>query len=238
MTPQWTDRSDRVLWSSAGPDHGLFVSQRGAKVEAILLGQPDLLIRELAAYAHEHGDVFDRALLERSSADAVLAAQPSLFGPQRGDEWDFLYATRKPEEHPLSSNVRELDRASEGEDIRSVIHRSIPGTWALGVFDECRWVGYVEDGQILSAIAILPASRTEDGEIITQLAGFGTLPEARGRGIGAAVMSTITRATFDLGPVGFGMWRDNDVARGLYTKLGFTVDVELVTVKKGSLERG
>lgn len=237
FTPQWTDRSDRVLRKVAGPDHGLFVCERGSEREAIIIGDPAALNRELAEYRNDYPGRFDRALMQRGSADEVLAENGDLFGPHRGDEWDFLYAGRKPEAHRLAGNVHELDRETRGEEIRSVINRSIPGTWALGIFDECRWMGYVEDGVILSAIAVLPSSQTDDGQTITQLAGFGTVPEARGRGIGAAVMSTITRAAFDEGPVVFGMWRDNDVARGLYNKLGFVVGIELVTVKCGTLER-
>lgn len=235
FVPQWTERSDRVLYENAGPDHGLFVCERDSETQAIVVGDPVRLAPELAAYREAHPGVISRALVERGSVDGVLAEHADLFGPNRGDEWDFLYARTKPDAHPLAHNVRELSKDSEAEEIRSVIHRAIPDTWALSIFDDCRWFGYVEGGVIYSAIAMLPPAQTTDGQQVTQLAGFGTLPEARGRGIGAAVMSTITREAFDRGPVGFGMWRDNDVARGLYTKLGFVVGMELVTVKQGEL---
>jgi predicted GNAT family acetyltransferase len=58
---------------------------------------------------------------------------------------------------------------------------------------------------------------------VPHLASIATLPAVRGRGLGEAVTSSLTRAALLAGRpvVTLGMYSDNAVARRLYQRLGF-----------------
>ena len=58
------------------------------------------------------------------------------------------------------------------------------------------------------------------------LHGLGTLPQARGQGIGGLLTAAATREGFDAGVdwVSLGMYASNETARRVYLRLGFAVE--------------
>jgi predicted GNAT family acetyltransferase len=70
------------------------------------------------------------------------------------------------------------------------------------------------------------AAHVEHRPGIPHLASVVTHRDHRGRGLASDVCARLTRDALAAGApvVTLGMYTDNDVARGVYTRLGFTVE--------------
>jgi predicted GNAT family acetyltransferase len=84
-----------------------------------------------------------------------------------------------------------------------------------------RWCGVRDDAGGLVACA----AEVEYVPGVPQLASIVTRADRRGSGLGAAVTAWLTRRLLEEGAptVTLGMYSDNDVARGMYTRLGYRV---------------
>ncbi|MGH3498609.1 MAG: GNAT family N-acetyltransferase [Nocardioidaceae bacterium] len=80
-----------------------------------------------------------------------------------------------------------------------------------------RWAGVRIDGVLVAAGAL---TTSEAG--VAHLRGIVTAPAARDRGLGTAITAFLTAAALKRDDVvTLGMYSDNDVARGLYERLGY-----------------
>ena len=115
-----------------------------------------------------------------------------------------------------------------------MLGEALPDTHALAEVAAHRWFGILDTdadtataggaaaARLLAAIATDGPGGGLSGPAM-DLAGFGVRPAARGGGIGSTLMREVVRIGLTEGPVvHFGMWADNDGARRLYQRLGFT----------------
>lgn len=152
---------------------------------------------------------------------AEAAAEPLLpvgWRPATPRSWHWM-TTRRPPERLAGEDLVEVVGA---EDARGV-HDGSPRAFPLpdpGLVD--RWLGVRgDDGVTVAAGALLRLPHDGTGH----LRAISTLPAHRGRGHGAAVSAALTRAALERGPglATLGVFTDNDVAVGLYRRLGYAV---------------
>ena len=87
-----------------------------------------------------------------------------------------------------------------------------------------RWVA-VRDNRTAALIATGSSEPSAAG--IPTLAGIATAADRRGAGWGAAITAHLTRiAVAEAGACALGMFADNDVARRLYSRLGYATGME------------
>lgn len=146
-----------------------------------------------------------------------------------GGDWDWWWSTVAPPRTPGEDLVVALDDTADAAAITALNEvgnptaESEPGTgrtelWA-GVRDE-------RDGSRIIAAAALHRSRTGHGV----LTGIVVDPAHRGRGLGRAVTTALTRRCIEAdGVATLGMYADNDTARSLYTSLGYRVAHEFAS---------
>lgn len=220
-----TDRPDQKVYLAAHGDPQLIV---------------DILTAQVGDLPRPASVIVPREIL------ALLTPELDQWLPdERGNEWDFFWTDR-----PLHTAVREPDQATgEPEAIRSSADTSsVPAekTWLVEVLsaDEARelipaflaqanphtgaldnldahtwWV--IREGSVLAAVGAEDRGTIRDLRIV-HLAGLGTLPTERGRGLGSALMAGVAEqllGSYDL--VTFGMWAKNDRARRVYDALGY-----------------
>jgi ribosomal protein S18 acetylase RimI-like enzyme len=138
------------------------------------------------------------------------------------NDWEWFVTRAAPPPQPGEDGVAWLADSSADEVLDllrtwSPRHDAEPGQ--TGVL---RWAGVrATDGSLLAA-----AAHTERRPGVPHLASVVTHGGHRGRGLGAAVTAWLTRSLLDEGTgwVTLGMYSDNDSARRLYQRLGFTND--------------
>lgn len=139
--------------------------------------------------------------------------------------YDWLYANRM---RPYTTQINNLIRVEPGEryysETISVVETAIPETDALEHPDELSWIAYVDpkDGKVIGAVGANTLPIYGGGQYLS-IHGLGVLPEARGQGIGGALMdgivnkALISKHEF----VTLGVWINNLGARYLYHKIGW-----------------
>ncbi|MBB2891275.1 GNAT family N-acetyltransferase [Flexivirga oryzae] len=137
-----------------------------------------------------------------------------------GGDWDWLWTDVAPPRLAAEDALVPLDDLRDAADITALNElgnpsaESEPGTGRTEV-----WLGARERGRLVAAGAI---HRTPGGA--PHLAGIVVDPQLRGRGLGLALTAALTRwAIASDGVCTLGMYADNDRARGVYERLGFTV---------------
>ena len=137
-----------------------------------------------------------------------------------GGDWDWLWTDRVPPRLAAEDALVELDDTRDAADITALNRignptaESAPGTGRTEL-----WLGARERGRLVAAGAI---HRTPGGA--PHLAGIVVDPQRRGAGLGVALTAALTRrAIAGDGVCTLGMYADNDRARGIYERLGFTV---------------
>jgi GNAT superfamily N-acetyltransferase len=194
---------------------------------AFLRGTPSRRRQLAAVGAPESALPVLRAWLDGDSRDAgadrgftVPRGTLDLLGPHprvgAGDDWDWMWTDTAPPAHP---DVVVLG-ADDDDAIAALLAAASPRHSATtGDDDVVRWAGVWNAAGRLVACA----AHTEHVPGVPHLASVATHPSVRGRGLGAAVTGTLTRwALADGAPVvTLGMYSDNDVARRMYTRLGF-----------------
>ncbi|NHN55038.1 GNAT family N-acetyltransferase [Calidifontibacter sp. DB0510] len=153
----------------------------------------------------------------------ALAAAERHFDLLPGGDWDWMWTTTLPPVLPGEALLVPLNDSADARDILALNEignptaESRPGE---GVTEA--WVGVREDGRLLGAAAM---HRTGAGA--PHLVGIVVHPDARGRGLGAAMTASLTRRAVESdGVCTLGMYAHNDVARRLYHGLGYTTAVE------------
>ena len=144
-------------------------------------------------------------------------------GP-RGGEWDWMFTRDAPPPVPGEEEVIVLDPSSRDE-ADALLTAHSPRTHGQPFARPAqRWVGVRDPGT--GALVALGGSEPAPSGIPT-LAGIAVAADRRGRGWGAAVTAHLTRtAVIDTGACALGMFADNDTARRVYHRLGFTTAME------------
>lgn len=217
---------------------------RGPAETLLLVEEPDVAIhvskeqREGKDYVSllAHGDA--RRVAEILSAASAQLPRPSLvmvpremdglLTPEldawlprfRGSAWDFFWTDRPLARRDGQERVELLSAEEARALIPGFLRQSNPSTDALTQIDEHSW-WVIREGSVLAAVGAEDRGTIRDLRIV-HLAGLGTLPTERGRGLGSALMAGVAEqllGSYDL--VTFGMWAKNDRARRVYDALGY-----------------
>ena len=184
------------------------------------------------------------ALLPRGTRSHVDEMTLHRLGFGSRGEWDWFYTTEAPAPLPGEDRVVALDTARVGRDgvvvegadddaVRACLADANPTTWALRELEAYRWFGVrahpgaAPGAPLLSAIAAEGPAQTPGAQGV-HLAALGTVPEARGQGLGSALLTGVIRRALARHPfVHLGMWADNDVARAIYVRHGLHVGMRV-----------
>lgn len=143
--------------------------------------------------------------------------------------WDWMVTAAEPPVTDAEDAAEPLDGAEEADAIRSCLAEANPGTTAdPGGPDEAAWFGVRDGDRLVGVVGASLRGGRGDEDHSWHLHGLGVRPEARSRGLGAALTAAITRAGLASGAtwVSLGMYADNDVARRIYRRLGFATEGE------------
>lgn len=166
--------------------------------------------------------------LSRGTPGVLAAERPDL-GARLvgGDDWDWFWTSTAPARRlPGEDDVVELEVGTAGapgpdaEAVRALLVEANPRSSVQpGDAHAQRWVGVRQGRDVVACVA----STADDGGPAPHLAAVATRPDVRGRGLGAAVTAAVTRLLLHEAPVvTLGMYADNDVARRMYERLGWT----------------
>jgi GNAT superfamily N-acetyltransferase len=139
------------------------------------------------------------------------------------DEWDFRWTTAPP---PPRGGEERAVPVDDDAGIAALLDVAFPGTTTRPGDRRVRsWWG-IRDGDTVVACA---ADRSRGG--VGFLAGIAVHPEARGRGLGAALTAAMTRHLIgEFGIVALGVMTDNTVATRMYESLGYAASTPRTTV--------
>ncbi len=142
----------------------------------------------------------------------------------RGGEWDWMWTRTAPPVLCGEEQVEALDPACRDEAEQFLAEHSPRTHGQPFARPGQRWVA-VRDSETEALVATGSSEPSAAGT--PTLAGIATATERRGEGWGAAVTAHLTRlAVAEAGACALGMFADNDVARRLYHRLGFTTGMQ------------
>lgn len=220
---------------------------RGGRPYLLVTGEPGSAAALTAAVLAEHR--VERVTLPAGTVPHLVARWPGtaerLHG---GDDWEFFWTRSAPTpEVPgedraqvLDVGAPETDLAGTGaagaggtgdaRDLDALLDAANPRSSARPGDGHVRlWMG-IRERQLLGRagpgdLVACVASTVEGNGVVPHLAAVATHPSARGRGYGSAVTAAVTRRLLEHGEdvVTLGMYSDNDVARRMYTRLGWTM---------------
>lgn len=141
------------------------------------------------------------------------------------DDWDFRWAQAPPPRVAGEERVMRLDARHEDE-ISALLDEAFPETTTRPGDPRVHgWYGIFEDGRLVAT----GADRSRGG--VGFLAGITVAPGWRGRGLGTALTTAMTRqlrTAYEV--VALGVMSDNTGATRLYRRLGFTRSLARSTV--------
>lgn len=186
----------------------------------VLFGPVDDLTSLVARLltAGEFGRV--RGVTIERHAFVLVAAQLNAAGLVLGDggDWDWMWTSHPPAAQRRERDVVELDEIGDVRAIRALysianpLAESQPGEGISQV-----WLG-VRDGPHLAAVGALQLTHAG----YPHLTGIAVAPTARGEGLGIALSAALTRRALQMSSMStLGMYADNNVARAIYTRLGY-----------------
>lgn len=146
--------------------------------------------------------------------DAV-AARGRLAG---GGDWDWMWTDALPPPAPAEHVVEPLDDARDAAELAAFGPAHNP-RWegAPGRGIATRWLGVRRSGHIVACGAV---HRLASGT--AHLSGILVAPDLRGRGLGRAVTTALTREVVTReGACTLGVYADNTAARALYRDVGY-----------------
>jgi GNAT superfamily N-acetyltransferase len=143
---------------------------------------------------------------------------------RRYEEWSFLWTSTPPAPHPAESSVARLT-ADDHEEIAALLDADHPATSSRPGYRRIRcWYGIREAGRLVACGA-------DSSRGIGVLTGLTVASDRRGRGLGAALTTVMSRALHaEFGVVSLGVEPANVGAARLYTRLGFTGRLRLASV--------
>jgi ribosomal protein S18 acetylase RimI-like enzyme len=241
LPPRWReDRmilGDRTRWGAVsvlGDDDGVLLVIGGPS--PVLLGRGDpRTVDRLVAQWDGGGARWMSVPRGCSPAAAVLER----LGLVPFSQWDWLTSAVSPPAVPGERAVRRLDPVGDAEAIRACLSVANPGTSADPTGPgELGWWGVDTDGVLVGVVGA--AERGGPGDSRSwHVHGLGVLPGLRGSGVGTALTAVVTRAALADGAswVSLGMYAENDGARRIYQRLGYSLDAELASFSPAGSER-
>jgi GNAT superfamily N-acetyltransferase len=198
---------------------------RGAGL--IGLGDPSGVARvcvEAAADVEAAASAARFASLERGAFESMPADLPGRLGfPGEGSSWDWMWTARRLSGDPSPAERLPLGPATTAE-VAECLSRGHPT--ASTEPDDDRvvgWWGVRSDGRLMAVVgAVLLAPG-----LPPHLVSLGVDPVTRGQGLAGVVLSAAVRDCLEVVPavgppmVSLGLYAHNDVARRVYSRLGF-----------------
>jgi GNAT superfamily N-acetyltransferase len=197
------------------------------------LGDPAALPELVPALLEENGAAIHGGLIGGLTAPAELRsilsqrlaamAEPVGWAAQnQGAPWDWWWTSSVVvPDSPFVVEWLAADDPDVAARIRDLLAVASPTHWAPPEHPAVRrWAGITSsDGMVLAC-----AAETVRITGRPHLASVATHPDERGRGMAAAVVGWITNALLQEGAplVSLGMYAHNDVARRVYTRLGYS----------------
>ncbi|MCK6209233.1 GNAT family N-acetyltransferase [Georgenia sp. EYE_87] len=145
---------------------------------------------------------------------------------EQGRPWDWLAADVPPGPVPGEEHVGELSGPDRLDRVYACLEVGYPERGRRPHDDDLTWWGFVGDDGVLAGVAgaDVPSANARARGAGVHLEAVTVLPARRRRGVAAAMTAASTRRGLGLAPlVHLGIWSDNDDARRLYTRLGFSV---------------
>lgn len=220
-------RTDAPAWRDVvvrGDDDAVVVVVDSPRIERAVvgLGEPGRVRALLHQVAAERaGRAHGWMSLPRGSApdEAVL----SRLGLTPFSSWDWFATDVAPPE-PTAPVVR-LDLVDDAPAIRACLAEANPSTSAdPGGPHEVAWFGVRAGAEL---VGVIGAGRRGGADATSwHLHGLGVHPDARRRGLGAALTAAATRAGLEAGApwVSLGMYASNEPARRVYERLGYACE--------------
>jgi GNAT superfamily N-acetyltransferase len=194
------------------------------------LGDPAAVARLCERAARDGDPALGRAryaTLERGALEAAGPELPAALGMKPdGSEWDWMWTPGPLTGDPSGAERLPLGPATAAE-VAECLSRAHP-TASTAPDDErlIGWWGVRQDGRLMAVIgAILFAPG-----LPPHLVSLGVDPATRGQGLAGVVMSAAVRDCLTVVPdvgdpmVSLGLYAANDVARRVYTRLGFRLE--------------
>ncbi|HYN29223.1 MAG TPA: GNAT family N-acetyltransferase [Dermatophilaceae bacterium] len=208
---------------AVGPGSVAFARRTRARgVSLVLLGSAagvtDLVSRpEVRAWAA--GLDAARAVSAPRGADAAV---PGALGAGDATQWEWMWTTRALPDVPGQERVQVLDE-SHREALLAFLGAHNPRTHGQPFARPGQlWVGVRDRRGALVAIGCSEPNPAG----APHLAGITVAPGLRGHGLGAAVTAYLTsEGVGRTGVCTLGMYADNDRARALYHRLGYSTEV-------------
>ncbi|MDP9417561.1 MAG: GNAT family N-acetyltransferase, partial [Actinomycetota bacterium] len=179
-----------------------------------VVGPPEAAARLLVAVS----DALGAPPLGVTVPRGTTTLLPVALQPAGADDWDWFWTVDAPTRQPGEERVQWLDGVPDDE-IKALLVASSPRYSAEpGAPTVVRWCGIRDTAGGLLATA----AHTEHVPGVPHLASIATRADARGRGLGRAVTSWLTReVVLSRGWSTLGMYADNEVARRVYYSLGY-----------------
>lgn len=197
---------------------------------SLLLVGPSRDVGALATALVHDGVLRELALRVVTMPRDALAQVSRTLRLFRGDDWDWMWTRAAPPTQADEGrlvNLTESDRA----DLSAFLREHNPRTYgAPFARPHQTWVGR-RDPRVAAHSGVVACGSVEPGDGGRPfLAGITVAPAARGHGLGAAVSAALTRVALAQHDVStLGLYADNDIARRLYTRLGYRCDHRLST---------
>lgn len=150
-------------------------------------------------------------------------------------DWELLWTSERPPRQPGQDRVHDLavpPGSAAAREVAALLTDSSPRASVMPDDPAVRgWVGVRDDtGRLIAC-----AADTTTAPGVGHLSSIATRPGLRGRGLGAAVTAELTCRLFDsCDVVTLGMYSDNDAARRMYVRLGYT---DVIAFSSGPLRR-
>jgi GNAT superfamily N-acetyltransferase len=173
-----------------------------------------------------------RAALTRGSVELLdPAAREALRLGAEGSSWDWMWTTR-----PLEADASRAERLVLGPrtaaEVGDFLSRGHPT--ASTAPDDGRligWWGVRSDRRLVAAVGAIVFAPG----VAPHLVSLGVDPAFRGQGLAGVAMAAAVRDCLDVIPsvgaprVSLGLYASNDVARRVYSRLGFTLRHEFTS---------
>jgi len=158
------------------------------------------------------GELVDRITVPRAAASVVPFV--------RSGSWDWMTTNQVP---PFQSREPDVIVVADDELINAFLDVANPDASTRPGDPEIeQWAAVPDPSDTRSLLAAAAITRWQSGGLV--LVSVATRPDARGQGLAAAVSAFLTRRAINAGEgqVALGHYADNDVARRVYERLGFT----------------